>query len=144
VNKRCSIYDKRPTACADYSCGWLTGIGPDGARPNESGLLVTVYPPHSTGTCSATIAVIDKNKCGTIHKGFLYDFLNALLAIGADSIRIISYNEKSLLHITDGKIYRGTIMPSAKGAYEALDFVAYDPPIGMVATIKEETPNGLG
>ena len=128
--KRCEVYDTRPEACSEYYCGWLAGLGPNNARPDESGLLVTVYPPYGKGTCSATITIIDLNKSGTIHKGPLYEFLRYLLAIGADSIRVLSYKEKSLLHFADGKIHKGKIIPNKKEEYEALNFAASDPPIG--------------
>lgn len=143
--RRCSVYDKRPIACAEYRCAWLSGLGPNNGRPSDSGLLVTIYPPHASGTCSATLTILDAKKCGNLNEGPLYEFLDQLVNIGADSIRIIHQNKRDLLHIIDNKIYKGHILPPDKGEYEALNFAAEEPPIGTIKQIeREETNSGLG
>lgn len=38
----CSIYDSRPTACREYACAWLNGLGDDDFRPDRLGVMVDV------------------------------------------------------------------------------------------------------
>lgn len=41
----CSIHDDRPKTCSSFFCGWLLGLGADDARPDRSGVIVTVRAP---------------------------------------------------------------------------------------------------
>ncbi len=41
--KRCQIYDTRPSTCREFRCAWLGGFGPDASRPDRSGVIVTSY-----------------------------------------------------------------------------------------------------
>lgn len=41
----CSIHDDRPKTCSSFYCGWLLGLGADDARPDRSGVIVTVRAP---------------------------------------------------------------------------------------------------
>src|SRR5215472_4012184 len=54
-DKRCSIYAKRPSACAIYKCLWRQGIGPDWLRPADSGILITMYDDEGGVLCTAII-----------------------------------------------------------------------------------------
>lgn len=38
----CSSYGQRPRSCRDFDCLWLQGVGPTEARPDLSGLVLTV------------------------------------------------------------------------------------------------------
>ena len=36
----CKVYDDRPTACADYRCSWLRGMGDEQDQPDRCGVLI--------------------------------------------------------------------------------------------------------
>lgn len=47
--KGCTIYDKRPISCRDWSCAWLTGDLPRNlSRPDRSGYVVDPVPDTIT------------------------------------------------------------------------------------------------
>ena len=35
----CEIYERQPEVCKTYSCSWLTGVLPEWARPETTGLI---------------------------------------------------------------------------------------------------------
>lgn len=141
--KLCSVYSNRPHACERYTCAWRMGfLDHDGGRPNESGLLISFYnsgtideieePAHIT----ATIIIIDHNKCGDFNSGPLRQFIDeATIYHGISDIRIVRYNTRFVLHLKDGLIRQGNLLKSENP--EELNFVTTDPPIGRWE-IKEE------
>jgi len=44
LQERCTIYEKRPQSCRDWSCNWLLGLidGDERRRPDKLGLIFTV------------------------------------------------------------------------------------------------------
>lgn len=38
----CSIYEKRPSSCRAFLCGWLLGWGDEEDRPDKSGVLLAI------------------------------------------------------------------------------------------------------
>lgn len=49
VEKKCTIYTSRPTACKKYQCAWTQNLIPEEFRPDLSGVLVTVQTNKETG-----------------------------------------------------------------------------------------------
>ena len=138
---RCTIYDSRPTACQTYNCGWRSGFGGQDARPDKSGLLVTIYPRERLGDDSsipnmpviaATIIIMDPGKAGTLVVGNLRAMVEQLLNEGIEDVRVVRYETQSVLHFLKGVVRQGKLLPSDReaGMYEALKFATYDPPIG--------------
>lgn len=41
-DKKCSIYNTRPTSCSSYQCAWSQGLFPDWMKPTLSNVLVSV------------------------------------------------------------------------------------------------------
>src|SRR6266446_2486198 len=56
----CGIYPTWPKACQNYQFLLLSGLGPDAARPDKAGLLLTPHESEdtNTGPFSVTIIVI--------------------------------------------------------------------------------------
>jgi hypothetical protein len=40
----CLIYGSRPPSCVSYECEWKRGFLPEWMRPDQSGVMVEVYP----------------------------------------------------------------------------------------------------
>ncbi len=111
---RCGIYPTRPKACATYKCAWLEGLGPDSARPDRSGLLLTPYPTTNDTSPSApfsvTIIITDPSLCGTLTSGYLGQFLDTLLRFGCNEIRVTNHHDKSVIYFKNGEVRRGKLL----------------------------------
>jgi hypothetical protein len=116
---RCSIYAKRPAACAKYRCFWRQGGGPDWLRPADAGVLITLYQEP---TITGTIVVTEPQKA----KQHLDEIVNQLLMLGVVEIRVVDYKAKKGFFYRDGKIYEMQLLPSVKGKgdYEGMTFSA--------------------
>jgi Fe-S-cluster containining protein len=129
ADKRCSIYAKRPQACAVYKCVWREGFGPDNLQPNQSGMLITMYRSERIpDAAAATVAIIDEAKAKAFN---VVDVVTELLMLHTTvkEVRLVNYKQKSALLFTDGMIYRCKLMPP--DGYEALIFSAdIDHPVG--------------
>lgn len=129
---RCTIYSSRPNACQKYNCFWKKGLGPEEARPDKSGLLVTPYAidglplPHF----AATITITNKDKCGRMDDpdSFLHKTIGNLVEMNCMRIRIVNYTTKEVFELGQGKIYLGKLMPTKN--YEELSFAKSNTPIG--------------
>ena len=122
ATKRCSIYDKRPHACKIYECVWRAGFGPDNLRPNESGILITMYPSERVeGEVAATVVIIDEDKAKATNPT---DVVTELMMIheSINEVRLVNYKNKTALLFTNGCIYRCKLLPP--DGYEALIFNA--------------------
>ena len=128
---RCSIYDKRPLACSQYRCTWLQGYGPEGMRPRDSGLILTLYESDITpGKQSANVMVIDKSKA----KPFVDQILADFLTVGIE-VKLCYMETMSGYIFTNGKILRCRIeRKQAKDDYETFQFNADAEPISTYHT----------
>ena len=63
----CKIYEKRPSACSDFKCGWLMGVVPEEWKPNKVGFVVTVEKEESLEHKVFTVYA-DSHKVHNIHK----------------------------------------------------------------------------
>ena len=155
ADQRCGIYDERPEACVDYLCGWRRGLGDETMRPNESGILATIYPDDDDPTrAQATLHVIDPKKAGkfddptSLLHSMIQDLLTRDLAVStsgrvANVTTVIVVLDglragKPMLYFRDGEIHYGKILPS-KG-YEDFNFIAEDKRVGSYAIKHEEQP----
>lgn len=127
---RCSIYAKRPKACADYSCLWLAGFGSAELKPENSGILLTPYDAnHDAGfgksdKVAVTAIVFDKDKA----KGIIDKAVAELLMLGVE-IRVVYYHQHKALLYKDGNVYSCDLLPP--DGYESLVFRAHSPPIAQ-------------
>lgn len=143
ATKRCSIYSTRPSACSGYQCFWRAGFGPEGLRPHESGILITIYEDQSDGAiipnvASATVTVFDERKANNKITPLLAELLPIPIM---REVRLIYIETKRGILFRNGNVYACDVIPS-KG-YEALAFAAYDPPIGHYHTEEAQTLDAL-
>lgn len=149
--QRCGIYPTRPKACQIYKCLWLEGLGPDAARPDKSGLLLTPYESEDNDNSpfSVTIIVINPSLAGTINTGYLGQFIEALLILGCNEIRVTNHKDMTVVHFRNGEIRQGKLLKSK--TFEEFVCETYDPPIGRYKTFddqvsaekwKQENPEG--
>lgn len=132
-DKRCSIYKDRPTACSSYTCCWIKGIGNDNMRPNNSGVLVTLYPPRlKTEEVSCTIHITDETKAGSLTKGPLYDTLQEIINLDINDIVVVNLRNGQVRHFLMGKIYSGKLLKQT--GYEDMNFETDEIPIGSYKT----------
>jgi hypothetical protein len=122
---RCSIYEHRPKACRDYHCMWRAGWGPEGMRPDQSGLLITVYSrDDSPGKAAATVIITDWAKA----KPLIDKVALELLMIDIiTEVRVINYATKMALLYKDGQIFHCQLLPPEN--YEELHFKTQGVPI---------------
>jgi hypothetical protein len=138
---RCGIYEFRPSACAKYSCGWRQGMGPEDARPDKAGLVISIYareglfsevhdPNVTLPPIAATIFILDIKKTLTLQdSGPLTLAVDFLIRLGIEDIRIVDSTTKAVIHFLNGKIYNGKLLKSDDG-YEELKFMTFNSPIG--------------
>lgn len=126
--KKCRIYNRRPTACITYSCMWRNGlIGEDG-RPDKSGVLTTMYLVD--GQTIASVHVTNTDKAGkALDEGFTYETTKHLLELGVAEIKMVLPSGAVFIY-KEGKIHRGHLIPPEKGDYEGLSYEALLKPIG--------------
>lgn len=136
--KRCGIYASRPRACADYTCLWRDGYGPDWLQPYNSGILLTPYPPTMGGSFAITMIVFDPSRA----KPLLTKVITEVLQLDPNlELRVINFVDKTAMLFHHGQVFDAKLLPSE--GYESLNFSAeLDKPIGRyaLATIPEETP----
>jgi hypothetical protein len=122
---RCSIYERRPTACQTYLCAWRQGIIVDeNARPHESGILISMYPGESEMSVSITI-VLDSEYDPDI----LLSVLSQCVAFyGTGSVRIIE-RSGDLVEFKDGCVRVGKTRKAGPGEYESLVYGLVGKPI---------------
>jgi len=71
----CNIYDKRPTVCRTYFCGWRCMAFLDDAwRPDRSGVLIESGTADSVGSDSI-ILVLVANPLKTVRQPWFLDFI---------------------------------------------------------------------
>lgn len=131
-DKRCKIYQKRPTACSAYECMWLVGWGPDWLRPHDSGLLITPYR-SGEGRANITVHVTDMEKAKSIETKVVCELL---MLPFVDEVRLIYLATRRALMFRDGGVYSCKLLPQSN--YESLEFVAEDKPIYRYAAMTEE------
>lgn len=125
----CSIYTKRPRSCQTYACTWLQGAFAKHMRPDRAGLMVSIYRSEISGeTYSATMVIIDARRAGSLREGAVHDFVEYLINMGLNDIRIIDYKTMNLIWLCKGLIRQGKLLNQE--GFEDLKFEAYDPPIG--------------
>ena len=143
-DKRCTIYDKRPKCCVDYHCGWRMGIGPDNLRPDQSGVLVTLYPAEGDDQrFVATLHVIDEKKAGgpADPDSRLSEILALVLSTGCNDVRIVSGGERPgspIVHLREGKIYRGVVLKPDHNKFEDMNFAEEEEPVGRYQIKRDE------
>lgn len=136
-DKRCSIYEHRPSACSKYSCFWLTGWGPEELQPNRSGLLLTPYQREGmTGdtpeATAVTVIITDEEKA----KPIMDTTVAELMLLGISEIRLVNYKRKTGLLYIDGKIYNCRILKQS--GYEELTFSTDNKAIATYAIADKE------
>lgn len=124
--KRCSIYDKRPSACSEYKCMWLQGYGPDELQPNRSGILLTGYQSEKTpDSLAVTALVFDEAKA----KDWTDSVMREVVTLNdAIELRFVNWHTKRALYFVNGYIYQCRLLPP--DGFESLTFEAREPPIG--------------
>ena len=143
-DKRCTIYEKRPTACSNYLCAWRAGLGPAAFRPSDCGVLVTLYPsPEDDKRFVATMHAFDKAKAGhpLDPDSNVAKWLGILTSVGCEDIRVVSGGERpgsAIVHFKQGKVFTGVVMPRDKNKYEDMNFAEEDKPIGSYHTVADE------
>jgi len=71
----CNIYDKRPTACRTYFCGWRRlAFLDDDWRPDKSGVLIESGTASTVGP-DATVLILVANPLKTIRQQKFLDFV---------------------------------------------------------------------
>lgn len=126
--RRCTIYERRPVACSGYRCAWLVGLFGTGDRPNESGVLVTVYKDYVV-----TIHALDDRAGNGLTHGNATRMVRWLIEHWPDEwpavdIRIVWPMTKAVLRFNDGLIRHGRLLKP--DGPEDLKFEVYDPPVG--------------
>lgn len=125
VTKRCAIYDKRPHACSDYHCMWMTGCFTDDMRPDHCGLLGTIYnDPENPGQYLVTINVTNSGKCGTMEKGPLADMLHWILTkleSRLTRINLVNRRTGAVVEFSNGEIWQAKLLKGSK--LEELQFL---------------------
>ena len=71
----CEIYEKRPTVCRTYFCGWrrLVFLNDDW-RPDRSGVLIESGNPSTVGSGSIILILVG-NPLKTVRQPWLLDFI---------------------------------------------------------------------
>jgi hypothetical protein len=154
ADKRCTIYQSRPRACSHYYCGWLAGIGSDNIRPDRSGILITLYPPHDyskekigynpntmTSKYCATIHITDPELAGEIDDpdskiGFV---LSVLTGEGCNDIRIVKSPCRpgsKIVHMHNGVVRNGRILKPGRDGFEELKFATDSRIAGRYLTVE--------
>jgi Fe-S-cluster containining protein len=126
--KRCSIYAKRPSACAAYKCMWLEGYAPNELKPELSGILLTTYASDTNKMGAVTAMVFDHAKA----EPYIDALIKEILGLGLE-LRLVNYKTKRVLFFTNGNIYDAKLLPTR--SYESLDFEANSKPIGHYLSI---------
>lgn len=114
----CSVYANRPKACERFQCAWLQGLGGELDRPDQSGIMVSIYADDTIDPnlpANATVTIIDGAKCGEIDDSSrpLRKYIDSLMAfLSLRDIRIVNYKTRTVLHLTDGFIYMGRLHKS--------------------------------
>lgn len=121
---RCTIYEKRPAACSEYSCGWRWGLLADEDRPDKSGVLMTVYKATEEFPVTATIVVVDHVKAGAFGDpgSPLQRATRLLVERGIELVRIVDYTHKTVILLDKGVIYQAVLHRSEKLGYETLSY----------------------
>ena len=133
--KRCSIYAQRPSACRDYKCAWLAGLGPDWMRPSDCGILITIYPSELDPTVvSATITIFDEKK---YRQEYLDEIVEQFILLNILELRVINPARKIGLFYSRGDIYKCRLIPTPKGRYEGLMFEVPATPVGHYSRIEQ-------
>ena len=136
-NKRCGIYAQRPASCAKYICLYAAGLAP--YRPNECGIICTPYVD------SVNLIVFDEALSGEIDD--TASKLAQTLAVMVDGIkpstayelRVVFVDKARILIFRNGLVFAGTVLPQAKGDWEALTFAMEDKHIGRYRTQDADT-----
>jgi len=154
ADKRCTVYENRPKACSSYYCGWIANMGPEDLRPDKSGVLVTLYPPHDysdeqinydpnemSSPFSATIHVTDDDLAGDLADpdSKIGVMLNVIVGLGCNDIRIMDSPARAgqrVVHMHNGNVRLGRLRRSSKYGYEELVFHTEEPPIGRYITVE--------
>lgn len=65
LNHGCTVYDKRPSACRDFECLWMRGVGDDGDRPDVVGFVLHEMAP-AEGDTFGPIVVATEARAGAL------------------------------------------------------------------------------
>lgn len=121
---RCTIYARRPEACSGYLCSWMGGLFDDDMRPDQSGLLVTMYEDEQKpGYFMVTINITNGSKCGTFEEGPLSRALYWLFARmhHISRVNLLNRRNNSVIEFSDGNIWECHLMKGTK--LESLEFI---------------------
>lgn len=141
-SKRCSIYKQRPAACSGYYCIWLAGWGPDNLRPKDSGILLTGYPSERGGPSQVSITANVFNLAKA--RPHISQLLGELMSLPSlDELRLIYLESRKATMFRDGFVYDCELLAPDPGDYEALQFMAHEPPVGRYAVqlVEQHTSN---
>lgn len=136
-SKRCTIYDERPKACAEYHCMWREGYGPDELQPNRSGILLTPYDStFNPGKTAVTAIVFDEK----LAEPLVERLIRELASLDVE-LRLVNFKKRTALLFHNGSIYQCRLLRPDN--YESLNFEAHEPPIGKYR-IERETHGNMG
>ncbi len=79
IGVKCSIYERRPKACIEYSCAWLEGKGAETERPDKTGIVVDAM--ISDNKEEALVRVIEVFE-GRLEKPYAKRIITAFLLSG--------------------------------------------------------------
>jgi len=150
ASKLCTIYESRPQACSGFECGWRLGFGSDFMRPDQCGVLVSLYGlgENDAAPPSATLTITDPELAGEWGDGqsVIQVMLRSLLDKGLDDVRIVRHDTGQVIHAHKGLIRQGHIIEDSPFAnkhdpdrYEQLNFATFEPPIGRWERKEKQT-----
>lgn len=122
---RCSIYAKRPAACANYYCLWRAGVGPKNFSPLETGMLMSHFVEED-GRLSATITIIDAAKA----EGLVMTAVTELLMTNVfKEVAVVRRDTNKAVLFKDGHMYDCKLLPPRTGNYEETNFLTDGEPV---------------
>ena len=128
--RRCSIYARRPKACAEYVCAWRQGLFEEDFSPQRVGFVATAYEQ------GWTLMVFDAKLAGGLVGGHVKTAVQRILDGPQHDVRIVYLETGLVVFMTDGKIYQGKMMRAKN--HENLDFACDDTPVGRYEMRKPE------
>ena len=135
--QRCSIYEKRPTACSDYVCAWRQGLFEEDFSPQQVGFVVTVYEQ------GWTLMIFDAQKAGGLAAGNVKTAVQRILEGTQVDIRIAYLQSGTIVYMTKGRIYEGKLLRTKD--VENLNFECSEKPVGRYEILhsEETTKSGI-
>jgi hypothetical protein len=119
---RCSIYDRRPKACSEYTCAWRQGLFEEDFSPQQVGFVATAYEQ------GWSLMVFDARKAGGLAAGHVKTAVQRILMGPQIDIRIAYLETGLFVFMTKGNIYQGKLLRTR--GYEDMTFECGDKPVG--------------